>query len=150
VTQGFDTVAHNLPLILGALRTAAGRGTVIAGMNLYDPFLADYLTGAAGQQVATQSVALAQSFNQLLGHSYRAFGAATADVQDAFSTTDFTTAVPLPGVGTVPLNVARICEWTWMCAPSPVGPNIHANATGYRRIAAAFERAIGCLGRRGR
>jgi hypothetical protein len=58
--------------------------------------------------------------------------------------------VPLPGVGTVPLNVARICEWTWMCAPSPVGPNIHANATGYRHIAAAFERAIGRLGRRAR
>jgi len=37
-----------------------------------------------------------------------------------------------------------------MCAPSPVGPNIHANATGYRVIARAFERAIGCLGRRGR
>jgi lysophospholipase L1-like esterase len=150
VTQGFDTVAHNLPLILGELRKAAGRGTVIAGMNLYDPFLADYLTGSAGQQVATESVSLDQSFNQLLGQGYRAFGAATADVQDAFSTTDFTTTVPLPGVGTVPVNVARICEWTWMCAPSPVGPNIHANATGYRHIAAAFERAIGRLGRRGR
>ena len=32
--------------------------------------------------------------------------------------------------------------------PAPVGPNIHANATGYRHIAAAFERAIGFLGRR--
>jgi lysophospholipase L1-like esterase len=149
VTQGFASVAHNLPLILGALRKAAGKRTVIAGMNLYDPFLAEYLTGAAGQEVATESVALGQSFNQLLGKSYRAFGAATADVQGAFSTTDFTTTATLPGVGTVPLNVARICEWTWMCAASPVGPNIHANATGYRHIAAAFERAIGCLGRRG-
>ncbi len=148
VTTGFDTVGHNLPLILGALREAAGPGTVIAGMNLYDPFLAEYLTGQAGQQVATESVSLDQSLNQLLGQSYRAFGAVTADVQDAFSTTDFTTTGPLPGVGTVPLNVARICEWTWMCAPSPVGPNIHANATGYRHIAAAFERAIGRLGRR--
>ena len=149
VTQGFDSVAHNLPLILGALRKAAGQRTVIAGMNLYDPFLADYLTGTAGQQVATESVSLDQSFNQLLGQSYRAFGAATADVQDAFGTANFTTTVPLPGVGTVPLNVARICEWTWMCAASPVGPNIHANATGYRHIAAAFERAIGALGASG-
>jgi lysophospholipase L1-like esterase len=150
VTQGFDTVAHNLPLILGALRQAAGNAAVIAGMNLYDPFLAEYLTGSAGQAEATESVSLNQSFNQLLGQAYTAVGAATADVQDAFSTSDFTTTVPLPGAGTVPLNVARICEWTWMCAPSPVGPNIHANATGYQRIAAAFERAIGCLGRRGR
>jgi lysophospholipase L1-like esterase len=149
VTEGFAAVAHNLPLILGALRKAAGRGIVIAGMNLYDPFLASYLTGPAGQQVATESVALDQSLNQLLSQSDRAFGVRTADVQDAFSTTDFTTTVPLPGAGAVPLNVARICEWTWMCAASPVGPNIHANATGYRRIAAAFERAIGRLGRRG-
>jgi hypothetical protein len=41
-----------------------------------------------------------------------------------------------------PLNVARICQWTWMCAPAPVGPNIHANAAGYRQLAAAFERVI--------
>jgi hypothetical protein len=25
-----------------------------------------------------------------------------------------------------------------MCAPAPVGPNIHANAAGYRQIAATF------------
>jgi lysophospholipase L1-like esterase len=149
VTAGFASVAHNLPLILGALRKAAGKRTVIAGMNLYDPFLAEYLTGHAGQTVARESVALGLSFNRLLGKSYRAFGAATANVQGAFSTTDFTTTATLPGVGTVPLNVARICEWTWMCAAAPVGPNIHANAVGYRHIAAAFERAIGCLGRRG-
>jgi hypothetical protein len=72
------------------------------------------------------------------------------NVQDAFSTADFTNTAPLPGVGPVPLNVARICGWTWMCAPALVGPNIHANATGYQHIAAAFEQAIGSLGRRDR
>lgn len=46
-----------------------------------------------------------------------------ADVQTAFSTTDSTDTATLPGVGAVPLNVAQICEWTWMCAPSPIGPN---------------------------
>ncbi len=51
----------------------------------------------------------------------------------------------LPGAGTVPLNVARICQWTWMCAPPPVGPNIHANAAGYQVIAAAFQQVIGRL-----
>jgi hypothetical protein len=38
----------------------------------------------------------------------------------------------------VPLNVARICQWTWMCAPPPVGPNIHANDAGYHVIADTF------------
>jgi hypothetical protein len=31
---------------------------------------------------------------------------------------DFSPTVPLPGIGPVPLNVALICERTWMCAPS--------------------------------
>ena len=35
-------------------------------MNLYDPFLADYLTGAAGQAAATESVTLAEELNQLV------------------------------------------------------------------------------------
>jgi lysophospholipase L1-like esterase len=147
VVSGLQTIAHNFPLILGALRQAAGPRTEIAGMNLYDPFLAAYLTGSAGQQLATESVSVDQTLNQLLAQTDQAFGVQTADVQDAFSTTDFSTTVPLPGVGSVPLNVARICEWTWMCAPAPVGPNIHANATGYQVIARAFERAIGRLGR---
>jgi lysophospholipase L1-like esterase len=150
VAKGIAAVQHDLPLILGALRQAAGRHTVIAGMNLYDPFLADYLTGAAGQALAQQSVALDVSLNKLLGAGYRAFGIRTANVQHAFRTTDFTDTTTLPGVGTVPVNVARVCDWTWMCAPSPVGPNIHANATGYQVIACSFERAIGHLGRRGR
>ena len=64
-------------------------------------------------------------------------------MQNAFSSADLTDTAALPGVGTVPLNVARICEWTWMCAPAPVGPNIHANAAGYQVIADAFEQAIG-------
>jgi lysophospholipase L1-like esterase len=143
VTSGLTALQHDLPLILGALRHAAGAHVLIVGMNLYDPFLADYLTGAAGQAAAVESVTLGKQLNQLLAAADKAVGARTADVADAFSTADFTDTATLPGVGTVPLNVARICTWTWMCAPSPVGPNIHANAAGYKVIAAAFARAIG-------
>jgi lysophospholipase L1-like esterase len=147
VTSGITAISRNLPRILDALRQAAGGQVRIFGMNLYDPFLADYLTGAAGQAAATQSVAVAVAVNRVLAASDQRFGVRTADAQGAFSTTDFTSTAVLPGAGTVPLNVARICTWTWMCAPSPVGPNIHANATGYRVIAAAFQRAIGPLPR---
>jgi lysophospholipase L1-like esterase len=143
VASGIAAVERDVPQILGALRHAAGAHVLIVGMNLYDPFLADYLTGASGQAAATESVTLAEQVNQLIGAGDKASGARTADVQGAFSTADFTAT--LPGVGPVPLNVARICAWTWMCAPSPVGPNIHANVAGYRVIAAAFERAIGDL-----
>ena len=145
VASGFAEAQSDLPEILGALRAAAGEDTVIAGMNLYDPFLADFLTGPAGQAVASKSVTLDVAFNSLLGANFGAFGIPVADVQTAFATTDFADTVTLPGVGSVPLNVARICEWTWMCAPSPVGPNIHANQAGYQVIAAAFQQVIGSL-----
>ncbi len=146
VTDGFAAARSDLPKILGALREAVGEDTVIAGMNLYDPFLADYLTGSAGQAVAAGSVNLDVSLNSLLGASFRAFRIPVADVQTAFSTTDFTDTATLAGIGAVPLNVARICEWTWMRAPSPIGPNIHANLTGYQVIAVAFQQVIGRLG----
>ena len=84
--------------------------------------------------------------NSLLDASFGAFGIPVADVQAAFSATDFADTATLPGVGTVPLNAARICEWTWMCAPSPTGPNIHANSTGYQVIAVAFRQVIESLG----
>jgi lysophospholipase L1-like esterase len=143
VASGVAAIGSDVPKIYAALRAAAGGRVTIAGMNLYDPFLADYLAGPAGQAAATQSVTLAESVNTLLAAAGKPFGVRTADVQDAFSTADFTSTATLPGVGTVPLNVARICTWTWMCAPAPVGPNIHANPVGYRVIAAAFVRAIG-------
>jgi lysophospholipase L1-like esterase len=145
VATGVGALEHDLPLILGALRDAAGPHTLIAGMNLYDPFLADYLTGPAGQAAATESVTLDGEINQIIAAGDQAFNIKTADVADAFRTTDFTDTATLPGIGTVPLNVAEICDLTWMCAPAPVGPNIHANATGYEVIAGAFEQAIGKL-----
>jgi hypothetical protein len=62
-----------------------------------------------------------------------------ADVAAAFDTdTPFTTTTTLAGHGTVPFAVAQICKFTWMCAPAPRGPNTHANAKGYQKIAAVF------------
>jgi lysophospholipase L1-like esterase len=148
VAAGIGALSRDMPLILGALRDAAGPHTAIAGMNLYDPFLADYLTGSAGQAAATESVSLDGEINQLITASDQAFDVKTADVATAFKTTDFTDTATLPGPSgpiTVPLNVAEICDLTWMCAPAPVGPNIHANAAGYEVIASAFEQAIGEL-----
>jgi len=42
-------------------------------------------------------------------------------------------------LGWLPRNVERICKLTWMCVPRPVGPNIHANTTGYGVIAKTFK-----------
>ncbi len=68
-----------------------------------------------------------------------------ADVAAEFRTDDFR-AIPLINL---PVNVVTVCTLTWMCAPSPVGPNIHANTLGYRVIADAFVDSIGPVLRRG-
>ena len=107
-------------------------------MTYYVPELAERLTGQAGQAFATASEELAVTLNGLLSNVYQQFGARIADVFSAFQSADFTDQVTLPVIGTVPRNVALICEWTWECAPAPRGPNEHANAIGYGVIALTF------------
>ena len=83
---------------------------------------------------AVGSVLVLARVNAILSGAATAAAADTADVSAAFSTTDFTTQVTLPGVpGTVPLNVARVCQWTTMCT---VG-DFHPNDAGYAVVASA-------------
>jgi hypothetical protein len=121
---------------------AAGPRVPIVGMNFYDPFLAAWLQGSAGQELARLSVQLVTQYNDLLEAAYRGAGVPVADVEAAFSTTDFDTLVTLPGVGQVPLNVARVCQWTWMCAHPPQGPNVHGRPEGYWVMAGVFVAAL--------
>jgi len=139
VPPGVASIQANLPTILGALREAAGPGIPIVGATIYDPFLAAWLTGPDGRVFAELTVFGAiVPINQMLTGIYGAAGMPVADVEGAFSTTDMTTTVPLPPFGEVPLNVVRICQWTWVCAPPPLGPNNHLNAAGYQAMAEAF------------
>jgi len=142
IQGAFFQISVNLPVILSALRDAAAPGTPIVGMNYYNTFLASWLTGDAGQVLAFQSAGLAKILNQdVLGDAYGRFGIPVADVASAFFSDDFATMVPFPTPDSpflVPLNVAVICQLTYMCAPAPVGPNIHANEAGYGVIAATF------------
>jgi lysophospholipase L1-like esterase len=123
---GTGAIQANLPVILGALREAAGPNVPIVGMNYYSPRLAEWF-GAPASLPAR--VAEAVAFNDLLEGIYAAAGDPVADVESAFSTTD---TAP---VGGVPLDVLRICRWTWTC----VAGNIHPNDDGYAVIAHAFE-----------
>jgi len=144
VPAGVASMQANLPTILSALREAAGPDVPIVGMTLYNPFLGAWLTGPEGQQFAQMSTFEGiVPINQILRGIFVAGGASVADVEGAFSTTDFATLVPLPGVGDVPINVARICMWTWICAPAPLGPNNHPNAAGYGVMAGAFADQLG-------
>jgi lysophospholipase L1-like esterase len=140
---GMGAVRENLPGILRELRRATGPSTPIIGMTIYDPLLAAWLQGREGQELARASVFDAVlPMNAHLVEIYRAVGIAVADVEGDFSTADFETQVRVEGIGTVPLNVARILSWTWAGAPPPLGPDVHANARGYRVIAESFRRVL--------
>jgi lysophospholipase L1-like esterase len=141
---GIAAIKRNVPKISRRLRAAAGRSVTIVGMTLYDPFLELYFDPNT-RGVAVASVQLAKQINQSItdGHKRNGVGK-VVDLSTAFRTAD-TTPVSYSGPLTnnqpqqVPRNVERICKYTWMCVPRPVGPNIHANATGYGVIANAFK-----------
>lgn len=139
VARGEATIKKNLPKIASALRKAAGTKVPIVGMTYYDPFLAQWFAGSSGQQEAGLSQQLAREVNGEITTAYKATNVAIAHVDSAFLTYKPFTDTELFEGGQVPVAVAGICQLTWMCAASPVGPNIHANPAGYALIASVFE-----------
>jgi lysophospholipase L1-like esterase len=141
----FAQVAANLPIILSTLQQAADNDTPIVALNYYNTFLASWLI-PGGQVLAEQSALLASILNNdVLGQTYAAFNVPVADVASTFDSNNFTDMVPFPTPDSpflIPQNVALICLWTYMCVPDPVGPNIHANPTGYGVIAATIEQVL--------
>jgi lysophospholipase L1-like esterase len=144
VKTGLATINQNLPKIFAGLKKAAPKGTTFAAMNLYDPFLGYYFapTGSTDKTLASESIALAKLLNGDLAAADAKAGFLTADVADAFDTYDSTDSATWEGQQ-IPLNVSRLCSWTWACQTPPSGPNIHANKNGYQVIANAFATAIG-------
>lgn len=142
VIRGAADISANLPVIMRRLRRAAAPGTPMAAMTLYNPFLQLYLT-PGGHAEAIASDEYAHNVNEGLARLYRAGGFKVAHVDSAFRTYDLSKKTSLAGQPhPVPVAVAEICRLTWMCAPAPVGPNIHANGTGYGVIAQAFATAF--------
>jgi Putative Ig domain len=137
VESGLSHITTDLPEILSGLETAYP-GVAVYGMNYYDPFLGEWLTGSAGQTVAQQSVTEVALLNGLLTQLYAAGGASTADVATPFQSTDFALTGTYLGQ-TEPQNVADICNWTLFCSDSG---NIHANDIGHGLVAGAFDQVI--------
>ncbi|KGN42706.1 SGNH/GDSL hydrolase family protein [Knoellia aerolata] len=131
------TVEANLTNILGQLRAATGPDTEIIVLNYYNPFLAAWLTGQAGQQVAAMTSGLQSLLNGAVARAAATVGADVADVATAFRST--TTTPVATAFGTIPTNVATICAWTWMCTRN----DIHANDAGYAVLATTVAGRIG-------
>jgi lysophospholipase L1-like esterase len=128
---GAGEIAENLPTILAELREAAGPDVPLVGMNYYGAGL-PFAWTEGGLPAVQAYVGDLVAFNDLLEGLYAAAGDPVADVETAFSSTDLTL------VGSLPHNVSLVCQWTWMCAPPPFGPDVHPNAAGYSVIAHAF------------
>ena len=129
--------AADLAKIMTSLRQAAATTRIIA-MNYYLPALAQWRNGLAGRLLARTGELAVGRYNLVLTEVYQAFGARIADVSGAFHTADFGSQVTVPGLGSLPRNVAAICQWTWECAAPPRGPNQHPNQAGYAIITRAF------------
>jgi lysophospholipase L1-like esterase len=144
VKNGLTTINKNLPKIFAGLKKAAPKGTTFAAMTLYDPFLGYYFApaGSSDRALESESIGLAKILNGDLAAADAKAGFSTADVAGAFDTYDSTDTVTWAGQQ-IPLNVSRLCSWTWACQTPPSGPNIHANKNGYQVIANAFATAIG-------
>jgi lysophospholipase L1-like esterase len=131
VLVALQAIQTNLPVILGRLRAAAGPGVPIVGMNYFSSAIVAWFEDPALAQLIKN---LTVQANDVLEAIYLSAGSPVADVETAFSTTDFS----LTPSG-VPLNVARICQWTWRCTPFE---NSHPNPAGYGVIAQAFHQAL--------
>lgn len=132
------TMAKDIVKITGALRKAGAKNTQFVGSTYYNPLLATWPMGAAGQQAAKESAPLVQASNTGIAQAYKSTGFKVADVAGAFSSDDFATLVNVPGAGEVPENVAKICQLTWACTKK----DPHPNADGHKVIAGAFAAVL--------
>ena len=138
-------ISTDLAAVLASLRNAAGPDTTIVGMNYYNPYLASWLEGTAGQTLAVESAQAIATLTDMLDTTYATAGMPLADVAAEFESDDFFTIVQSsqpPPNDLLPVSVANICDLTYMCDPAPVGPDIHANSVGYTRIADAFSAVL--------
>jgi lysophospholipase L1-like esterase len=136
------TLQANLATILGTLHAAAP-GAPVVGMDYYNPFLGAWVFGPGGQAVALADAPIVVDLNAALVATYQAEGTLVADVSEAFDSSNFSQTVETKDFGTIPVNVANVCAWTWFCEKPPHGPgDVHPNSEGHEVIARAFEEVV--------
>ncbi|MGJ5893796.1 SGNH/GDSL hydrolase family protein [Streptomyces niveiscabiei] len=133
------TMGKNIAQITAALRKAGTKNTQFVGSTYYNPFLATWLLGPAGQKSAKDSAPLVKAANTGISQVFTSTGFQVADVAGAYFSDDFTTQVDTPVFGKVPRNVATVCKLTWVCTPKT---DPHPNADGHKVIAGAFAAVL--------
>jgi lysophospholipase L1-like esterase len=138
VSDKIEDLNVQLTYIVGVLQAAAGPDVTFVGVGHYDPYLADAIHGISGEDFANRSKGVMGRLNETLLDIYSIGNIPMANVSSYFDAPT-RARVHLAGVGEVSSNVAQVCAFTWMCAKSPYGPNIHPNVLGYSAIASAIE-----------
>lgn len=146
--SGQNAVTSELPAIVASIKAMLhvdDPSARFVAMNYYDPFLGVGYSpgGAKGIAAAALSVPATDTFDGHLASIYKHDDVPMANVATAFSTSKTLPLITYAG-RRLPLDVADICRWTWMCPlpSSKSSPNIHANVVGYRVIAGAFEKVL--------
>ncbi|HEY5103835.1 MAG TPA: hypothetical protein VII65_02210, partial [Acidimicrobiales bacterium] len=130
-------INRDLPIVLHDLTDVAGPRVRFVGFEYEDPFLQRYFDGPTGPTIAAETLVDVDRFNAALKIAYNAASIQIADLPTTFKNDD-STPVAITNVGTMPQNVALVCDLTWMCQPEPFGPDDHPNNEGYMSIAEAI------------
>lgn len=129
-------ISDRLTSIVQALQ-AADPEVPIVGVNYLDPLLALAIVPGFPPEGIVEVNEVWTAMNDTLEQTYATLDVPVADVEAAFSTSDFDTIVRVRGFGELPLNSARICQWTVMCITQ--GGDPHPNTIGYAAMARAVE-----------
>jgi lysophospholipase L1-like esterase len=141
VDQRLPAISARLTSIVESLRGAAGPDVPIMGSTYYDPFLFLWTVPGLDHDLAVAAAGVWGTFNDMLEETYAALGVPVADIEAEFSSADFDTIVHARGVGDVPINVARICQWTYTCSEA-FDHDLHPNTIGYASLTRAWEAAL--------
>ena len=133
-------LATRLSSIVERLRTA-DPNVPIVGANNFDPLLALWTIPGFPSEAVIANAEVWTQVNDTLEQTYVALGVPVVDVEGAFSSGDFDTMVHVRGYGTLPLNVARICEWAYACSEK-FDHDFHPTTFGYSIMTRAWEEAL--------
>lgn len=131
VRTRLDALRPRLATILRDLHRAAPRARILV-LDHYDPFAAAPVLAPSARGRAANAGLVRTQVDLAVRGAARDAGVGVAWVSEPFDE-GWLRRVDLPGHGRVPIRVARICTWTWMCSRG----DVHPNDEGYRVIAGA-------------
>lgn len=141
VTAAVTAIDQNVTEIAERVRKAAGKKVRILGTTYPDVILGQWVGPNPSQDNARLSlIAFKELINPALKKAYESAGGRFVDVtaaSGAYGSLDETTS-RLAAYGSIPLPVAKVCEYTYYCEYG----DIHARTSGYRLIAELIVKTL--------